>query len=66
MSVISITEQLDEARRLLIKEEPRERTGPALGAALLAAVTALLLAGAVILGPGVEAGPAVESTAQAR
>ncbi len=55
MPVLAITEQLDDARALLIKPETRERSLPAVGAALLAAVTSLMLAGAVVLGPGVEA-----------
>ena len=55
MPVLAITEQLDDARALLTAPEKRDRSLPAVGAALLAAVTALLLAGAVILGPGVEA-----------
>ena len=55
VSVLSITERLDDARALLLKPEKPERSLPALGAALLAAVTALLLAGAVILGPGTAA-----------
>ena len=54
MAVVSITEQLDNARALLVTAEKRERSLPAIGAALLAAVTSLLLAGAVVLGPGVE------------
>ena len=55
MPVLAITEQLDDARALLIRPEKRERSLPAVGAALLAAVTSLMLAGAVVLGPGVEA-----------
>jgi len=55
VSVIAISDRLDEARRILAKPARTERSLPALGAALLAAMTALILAGAVILGPGVEA-----------
>ena len=55
MPVIAITEQLDDARALLTMPEKRERSLPAVGAALLAAVTSLMLAAAVVLGPGVEA-----------
>lgn len=54
MPVFAITEQLDDARALLTLPEKRERSLPAVGAALLAAVTSLMLAGAVVLGPGVE------------
>lgn len=49
---------IDRARKLL--EPPPLARDPAratLGAALLAAVSAMLLAGAVILGPGFEADP---------
>jgi hypothetical protein len=65
MAVVSITEQLDNARALLVAPEPRrERSLPAVGAALLAAVTSLMLAGAVVLGPGVEgAGPQAPAAA---
>jgi hypothetical protein len=42
---------LDEARARLIAPERRERMMPVLAAAGLAAVSALALAGAVILGP---------------
>lgn len=62
MPVIAITEQLDDARALLITPERRERSLPAVGAALLAAVTSLMLAGAVVLGPGVEAPTAPAAT----
>ena len=62
MAVVSITEQLDNARALLIAPEKRERSLPAVGAALLTAVTSLMLAGAVVLGPGVEA-PSSTATA---
>lgn len=55
MPVLAITELLDDARALLTPPERRERSLPAVGAALLAAVTSLMLAGAVVLGPGVEA-----------
>ena len=55
VSAIAISDQIAEARQLLDKPAKAERSGPALGAAFLAAVTALVLAGAVILGPGVEA-----------
>ena len=55
MPDIAITEQLDDARALLTTPEKRERSLPAVGAALLAAVTSLMLAAAVVLGPGVEA-----------
>lgn len=66
MSAIAISEQLDHARALLTKPEQAERSLPALGAALLAAVTALLLAGAVILGPGVDApSPGAVTTVEA-
>lgn len=58
MAVMSITEQLDHARALLVAPAPkRERSLPAVGAALLAAVTSLMLAAAVVLGPGVEGSP---------
>ena len=59
MSVIAISDQVAQARQLLDKPAGAERSGPALGAAFLAAVTALVLAGAVILGPGVETPEAV-------
>lgn len=67
MSVIAITDQIDRARVLLDRPIKAERSAPALGAALLAAVTALLLAGAVILGPGVESPrPATTTTTTAQ
>lgn len=62
MPVLAVTELLDDARALLSPPEERERSLPAVGAALLAAVTSLMLAGAVVLGPGVEA-PAPAATA---
>ena len=52
---IAITESLQAARAHLAPRVSIERSLPALAAALLAAVTALTLAGAVIMGPGVEA-----------
>lgn len=59
MAVVSITEQLDNARAHLLPASRRERSLPAVGAALLAAVASLMLAAAVVLGPGSEtAGPA--------
>jgi len=54
MSVIAITENLAAARAKLNAPRRAERSAPALAAALLAAISALTLAGAVILGPGVE------------
>ncbi|MBX7247712.1 MAG: hypothetical protein K1X35_01525 [Caulobacteraceae bacterium] len=66
MAVISITEQLDNARACLTPPEVRERSLPAVGAALLAAVTSLILAAAVVLGPGVEsAAPPAQSAPDA-
>jgi hypothetical protein len=62
VSVIAISDRLEQARTLLTKPATVERSAPALGAALLAAVTALLLAGAVILGPGVEASSSTAAT----
>lgn len=66
MSAIAITDQIERARGLLVKPEQRERSLPALGAALLAAVTALFLAAAVILGPGVEASEAAATSTEVR
>lgn len=62
MPVIAISEQLDDARALLIPPEKRERSLPAVGAALFAAVTSLMLAAAVVLGPGVEAPSSTAAT----
>lgn len=62
MSAIAISDRLDQARRILATPAKTERSLPALGAALLAAMTALILAGAVILGPGVE-GPRSDQAA---
>ncbi|HYE42475.1 MAG TPA: hypothetical protein VEA15_03700 [Caulobacteraceae bacterium] len=59
MTVIAISDRLSAAREKLAPAPKAERALPALAAALLAAVTALTLAGAVILGPGVEANPRV-------
>ena len=64
MPVIAITELLDDARAHLTPSPKRERSLPAVGAALLAAVTSLMLAAAVVLGPGVEA-PAAAATSDA-
>lgn len=55
MSVIAISDRLNEARAHLVSTPRRDRSLPAVGAALLAAVTSLMLAAAVVLGPGVEA-----------
>ena len=44
---------LARARALLTPEPVRESALPALGAAALAAVAALMMAGVVVLGPGV-------------
>ncbi len=52
------SDAIDRARALLEPSSARDPAAGALGAALLAAVSALLLAGAVILGPGFEAGAA--------
>ena len=57
MSTLAIEDRLAAARERLAVKTPVERAGPALAAALLAAITALTLAGAVVLGPGVETGP---------
>ena len=59
MPAIAIAENLAAARERLAPQSRRERALPALAAALLAAFTALTLAAAVILGPGVEAEPGV-------
>ena len=53
--------QIEEARRLLVEDEPRPNGMATLGAAALAASAALLLAGVMILGPGV----VIEDTPQA-
>lgn len=50
---LPIDQAIAEARRMLQKPEPRRVSAwRGLGAAFLAAFSALLLAGAVILGPG--------------
>ncbi len=57
--------QIEEARRLLVEDEPRANLMATLGAAALAASAAVLLAGVMILGPGVAIGdtpPAVSQT----
>jgi MinD superfamily P-loop ATPase len=66
----SVAASLAAARVCLIKAEPRPASAwSALGAAALAAASALSLAAAVILGPGIEDGPAqqhVQARAQLR
>jgi len=54
MTTLAIGDRIAAARERLAVKTPVERAGPALAAALLAAITALTLAGAVVLGPGVE------------
>ena len=44
---------IDQARRLLIAPERRASPWPALAAAGLAATAAVLMAGVLVLGPGV-------------
>ncbi len=65
MTVIAITDRLTEARTKLAPRTRAERSLPALAAALLAAMTALMLAGAVILGPGMETAAAPQAEAAA-
>lgn len=55
---------IERARDLLTPAPARDPAIGALAAALLAAVSALLLAGAVILGPGFEAGPSAPGVAR--
>jgi hypothetical protein len=51
-----VAERVNAARQKLLTPTPREASSmKALGAAALAAFTALLLAAAVIMGPGMEA-----------
>jgi hypothetical protein len=64
MAVISITEQLDNARACLTPALKREKSLPAVGAALLAATASLMLAGAVVLGPGTETAAPTPAGAQ--
>ncbi|AQR62025.1 peptidoglycan-binding protein [Brevundimonas sp. LM2] len=45
--------QIEEARRLLVEDVRRSNPMATLGAAALAATSAVLLAGVMILGPGV-------------
>jgi hypothetical protein len=45
--------QIDAAREVLIASEPKPNVLAALGAAAMAATAAVLLAGVMILGPGV-------------
>ena len=51
--------QIEQARQALVEVEPRPNVMATLGAAALAATAAVLLAGVMILGPGVaiEDGP---------
>lgn len=49
---------IERARKLLEPSPARDPAMAALGAALLAAVSAVVLAGAVIMGPGFETNPA--------
>jgi hypothetical protein len=44
---------IDKARRLLTPAHPASSPWPALGAAALAASAAILMAGVMVLGPGV-------------
>lgn len=56
----TIAERLSAAREKLVSPMPREASSmKALGAAALAALTALMLAAAVIMGPGMDSGPTV-------
>ena len=66
MSVVTISESLAAAREKLVVTPKVERSLPAVAAAVLAAVTALMLAGAVILGPGFETGPQAQEATAAR
>jgi len=51
----TVAERVSAARQKLITPTPREASSlKALGAAALAALTALMLAAAVIMGPGME------------
>jgi hypothetical protein len=45
--------QIEQARLALVEVEPRPNIMAVLGAAALAAIAAVLLAGVMILGPGV-------------
>lgn len=63
MTDLAIADRLAAAREKLTVVPAAERSLPALAAAMLAALTALTLAGAVILGPGVEAPSGVEAPA---
>jgi hypothetical protein len=62
MPAVAIAENLTAAREKLAPPTRQERALPALAAAMLAAFTALTLAAAVILGPGVEAEPGVTAS----
>ena len=62
MPAVAIAENLAAAREKLAVAPKSERALPALAAAVLAAFTALTLAAAVILGPGVEAEPGVTAS----
>lgn len=55
---------IERARDLLTPPPARDPAMGALGAALLAAVSAVLLAGAVILGPGFEVEPSTPGLAR--
>lgn len=59
MSELAVNDALEAARRKLSVSPQVESSLPALAAAALAAAAGLVLAAAMILGPGVEA-PAVE------
>lgn len=47
-------DRLERARALLAIAPAKDASGPALGAAALAAASALMLAGVMIAGPGVQ------------
>lgn len=51
--MIEINRRIDSARALLAEPERRDRPWATLSAAALAAAMAVLLAGVVVLGPGV-------------
>jgi len=50
---MTLQTQIEKARQVLVEVEPKPNALSVLGAAALAATAAVLLAGVMILGPGV-------------